>query len=301
MLADQKEAALTAGAAFVDGRIVPVAEATLPLMDWGFLRSSACQDTVSAWRGRLFCLDLHIARFLQSCANLRLHCPYGPDELACLLARLVRSTGLQDAYLQMIATRGVPAAGSRDPRTCKNRFFAFCLPYVNILPPGRTALSAIISDRPRIASDSVPSDIKNYHWIDFELGLIEAYDKHHDTVILSNGSGGIAEGPGFNVFRVKEGSVSTPARNVLAGITRLVAMELCKECGIDVREQDISPSDMLQADEIFCTSTAGGIFPIDKINGHNLGAAPGPVTERLTTLYWERRASGWRSTTIDLL
>ena len=287
--------AVSAGAAFVEGRIVPISEARVPLLDWGFLRSDACQDTVSVWRGMFFCLDDHIARFFQSCRNLRLSCPYDEHELAEVLTRLVQHTGLTDAYVQMIATRGQPATGSRDLRTCENSFLAFCIPYVHITPDsGQGFLDAIISERPRISSSSVPSSIKNYHWIDFELGLFEAYERGGNTVLLTDGNGGITEGPGFNVFGCRNGELFTPDTNVLEGITRNVVFEIASDLKIAVLQRRVPTAELRDADEVFVTSTAGGIMALRSIDGRSLGNVPGPVTREIARTYWKKREAGWR-------
>jgi branched-chain amino acid aminotransferase len=290
------------GVALVENRIVPASEARIPLLDWGFLRSDACQDTVSVWQGSFFCLAEHIERFLQSCRNLRLSCPYMRDDLAEVLKRLVRASGLSDAYVQMVMTRGLPEPGSRDLRTCRNSFFAFCLPYVHIAPEsGRGFLDVIVSERPRIATQSVPSSIKNYHWIDFELGLLEAYDRGGNTVVLTDGDGAVTEGPGFNVFACRGGEMATPNANVLDGITRRVVLELAQEVNLTSRERRVSATELELADEVFATSTAGGIMAVRSVNGRVLPMCPGPMTRQLTTIYWERREKGWRGTPVEML
>jgi branched-subunit amino acid aminotransferase/4-amino-4-deoxychorismate lyase len=62
----------SAGAAFNHGRWVPIAEASIPMTDWGFLRSDACYDVATVWDGAFFRLNDHIERFFSSCRHLRL-------------------------------------------------------------------------------------------------------------------------------------------------------------------------------------------------------------------------------------
>jgi branched-chain amino acid aminotransferase len=288
------------GIAFIDGAFCPLGEARIPLLDWGFLRSDACQDTISVWNGFLFCLDAHLQRFARSCASLRLACPYDDRALAALLTDMVARSGLREAYVQILMMRGVPAAGSRDPRTCTNRFAAFCIPYVHIAPDqGRGALHLVVSDRPRISSASVPSDIKNYHWIDFQLALFDAYDRGGNTVVLTDGSGAIAEGPGFNIFVARNGRVVTPNQNVLDGVTRRVVLDLAGELGIDARPGRVAVEDLRNAEEVFITSTAGGVMPINSVDGKAPAhGAPGPIAARLRTAYWAKREQGWRGSLI---
>lgn len=92
------------GAAFVDGAFVPIAEARIPLLDWGFLRSDCTYDVVHVWHGRFFRLDCHLDRFLRNAAALRLEPPLDRAGIVAVLMRLMRLTGLRQAYVEMICT-----------------------------------------------------------------------------------------------------------------------------------------------------------------------------------------------------
>jgi branched-chain amino acid aminotransferase len=289
------------GAAFVNNVFCRLEDAKISILDLAFLRSDACQDTVSVWRGSFFCLDAHLRRFRRSCAALNIDCLLDDRELTDRLMSLVRCSGLKDAYVQMIAMRGHPEPGSRDIRTCKNHFAAFCIPYVHIAPnQGRGELDLIVSTRPRIPSASIPSFIKNYHWIDFELALFEAYARGGNTVVLTDGCGHVTEGPGFNIFKVAGDRIATPRDNILDGITRNVVIEFARELGMDVEERLVECAELKNADELFITSTAGGIMPVRSLDERALpGKGAGPITKQLSDLYWARRAEGWRSVPID--
>jgi len=161
-------AAYAHGAAFVDGRYVPVGEARVPILDWGFVRSDATYDVAHVWRGSFFRLEDHLDRFERGVARLHMHLPYDRGEIREILSECVRLGGLRDAYAEIICTRGVPPPGSRDPRECENRFYAFVVPFVWIADPEKQAvgLHAVISDRERIRPESVDPTVKNYHWLD---------------------------------------------------------------------------------------------------------------------------------------
>ena len=278
------------GAAFVDGQFVPIDQARVPILDWGFLRSDATYDVAHVWRGSFFRLEDHLDRFERSMENLRLSLPYGRNNIRDILVECVRLSGLRDAYAEIICTRGMPRQGSRDPRECENRFYAFVVPFIWIADPEKQerGLHAVIADRQRIPPSSVDPTVKNYHWLDLQVGLLEAYERGGETVILTDPNGNVVEGPGFNVFAVHDGAVSTPDTGVLQGITRRTVIELAKEHDIPVEERPVPATSLRRADEAFLSSTAGGIMPVTTVDGEVVGEGrPGPVTQRLRDAYWK--------------
>ena len=96
------------GTAYIDGDFRPISEAKISVLDWGLLRSDATYDVVHVWRGRFFRLELHLDRFLNSVARLRLELPFGRAQLTATLMQCVRRSGLADAYVEMICTAATP-------------------------------------------------------------------------------------------------------------------------------------------------------------------------------------------------
>ncbi len=293
---------LPGGVAYVDGDYVPVEEAKISLLDLGFLRSDANQDTVSVWRGQFFRLEDHLDRFQRNIGRLRMTAPLDRDEQRAVLMECVRRTGLREAYVQMLMTRGRPPVGSRDIRLCTNNYVAFCLPYVWIATPEKQAegLDLAISSTWRIPPESVDPTIKHYHWLDFQMSLFAAYDQGRDSTVLIDRHGNLTEGPGFNLFLVKDGVLSTPDDGVLDGMTRRTIWELCVETNLRHRAAALPADSLGQADEVFICSTAGGIMPVTRVEGAAIGdGRPGPVTLRLRDLYWSKREAGWHATPVD--
>ena len=291
----------SAGSAYVDGRFCPIEEARIPLLDWGFLRSDACQETISAWDGAFFRLDDHLERFQRSLGRLRMNLPESPARIRLIVHDLAALPGFRNAYVQVIATRGRPPIGSRDLRLCANRFQAFCMPYMWVATPEVQArgMSVHISPRVRVPARSVDPMVKHYHWLDFQMGLFDAYDAGADTVVLLDLDGNVAEGPGFNLFADVAGRLVTPAAGVLDGMTRRTTLELCRALGIDAVEDALAPEAVRSAAEVFLTTTAGGIIPVTKVDGRTIAdGRPGPKTVRLHTEYWARRAAGWHATPV---
>ena len=278
------------GAAFVEGRFVPVGEARVPILDWGFLRSDATYDVAHVWQGSFFRLEDHLNRFARGMERLRMSVPYGRAEIREILLECVRLSGLRDAYVEVVCTRGVPPPGSRDPRECQNNLFAFAVPFVWIADPEKQerGLHATIARVQRIQPEAVDPTVKNYHWLDLVTGLYEAYDRGGETVILVDGEENVVEGPGFNVFAVRDGAVFTPDRGVLQGVTRRTVIELAAEREIPLETRKVPAREVREADEVFVTSTAGGGIPVTSVDRRPVGGGvPGPITLRLRHAYWE--------------
>jgi branched-chain amino acid aminotransferase len=280
------------GCAFVDGEFVAPEDAKISIFDWGFLHSDATYDVAHVWQGRFFRLNDHLDRFEASCAALRLAPGVTRQRMREVMHECVRRAGLRDAYVELLCTRGRPAPGSRDPRTCTNRFMAFAIPFVWIADPDKQqrGVNLIVGTPQRIPAGSVDPRIKNYHWLDFVMGLFEAYERGGETVVLTDGAGHVAEGPGFNVFAVFGNAVVTPARGVLEGVTRRTMIELAVREGFDMQVRDLGVDELRRADEIFLSSTGGGAVAVSLLDGVAIGGCAagrvGPVTSRLQTAYW---------------
>ena len=277
------------GAAWQRGRYVPVAEASVPLTDWGFLRSDATYDVVTVWDGAFFRLDAHLERFLRSCRRFRLDPGRSAEEIVAIITECVRLAGLRSAYVEMLCTRGQPPWGSRDPRQAVNQFYAFAVPFVWIAneEQRRRGLDVVISDVQRIPAASVDPTAKNYHWHDMTMGLLGALDAGGDSVLLTDGKGNVVEGPGFNVFAVREGRLVTPAEGVLEGITRRTVIEMAQAAGIPVETRRLPAAELRSADEAFLTSSGGGVLPVTRVDGRPIGNGEvGAITQQLRETYW---------------
>ena len=281
---------LDAGCAWIDGEYVPVHEAKIPLLETGFVRSDATYDVVAVWRGRFFLLEDHLDRLERSCELIRLTPPISRSRMTEIMNAVVARSGLRDAYVEAIVTRGVPSAGERDPRRFQPRFYAFAIPYVWIACPDVADVGTdvvIARDTRRIPPGSIDPRVKNFQWGDFIRGLFEAYDRDALLPILTDAEGDVAEGPGFNVFALVDGELRTPDRGVLEGITRLTVLDIARELGIRTRVARLPARDLARAHEILLSSTAGGVMPVARLDGAPVGdGRPGPITTRIRDTYW---------------
>jgi len=278
------------GAAFLGGRYMPMEEASVPIGDWGFLHSDATYDVAHVWEGAFFRLEDHLDRFHHGMRELRLSPALGRDEMRGVLAECVRLCGLRNAYVEMICTRGMPAPGSRDPRSAVNRFYAFAVPFIWLADPEKqkVGLHLAVGRTVRIPPGSVDPRIKNYHWLDLVKGLFEAYDEGAETTVLTDGDGHVVEGPGFNLFVLRGGVLLTPRTGVLEGITRRTVLEIADALGLPVEVRAVRTEELRDADEVFATSTAGGVVPVCRVEGRPVGAGvPGATTRLVHERYWQ--------------
>lgn len=291
------------GCAFIDGEYVPIAEARIPIIDTGFLRSDVTYDVVAVWNGKFFRLEDHLDRFERGWNRLQMKPDVSKDEIREILFECVRRSGIRNAYVDMIMSRGIDKDGSRDPRRFRNRFYAYAIPYVWIVKPEDQEVGThlVIAEKTiRIPPDAIDPTVKSFHWGDLTRGVYEAYDRGGYTVVLPDAEGNITEGPGFNVFVYYEGALLTPESGVLEGITRRTVLDLADELGIPARLGAFGANVLKEADEVFITSTAGGVMPVTKVNGKPVGmGTPGKVTTLIRRRYWEAHDEDRWTTPVD--
>lgn len=278
------------GIAYMDGQYLPIAEAKVSVLDYGFLHSDATYDVVHVWKGAFFRLEEHLDRFFRGLAELHMSIPHDRQEVRAILHDCVALSGLENAYVEFICTRGTSPDFSRDPRDAVNRFIAFAIPFGSVANAEQLerGLHVAVTDILRIPPGSVDPTVKNYHWLDLVKGLYQAYDRGAETAVLVDGAGNLSEGPGFNIFAVKDGAVVTPDTSVLLGVTRRTVFDICARLGVSCEAGPVPVAALENADEAFITSTAGGVMPVTRVNGAPVGSgAIGPLTQQITSAYWQ--------------
>jgi branched-subunit amino acid aminotransferase/4-amino-4-deoxychorismate lyase len=291
------------GCGWIDGEYVPIADARIPILDAGFVRSDVTYDVVGVWKGRFFRIEDHLDRVLRSCELLRLDPGMTRAEMRETLFECVRRSGLRDSYVEIIVSRGIPTPGDRDPRNWKNRVYALAIPYMWIVRPEvqeRGTDVAVARDTRRFPIGSFDPSIKNFQWGDFTRALFEVYEREAWLPILTDGEGHITEGPGFNVFVLSGKKLSTPASGILHGITRKTVLEIVADMDLEVEVGEVPTGRLYDADEIFLSSTAGGIFPVATLDGEPVGAErPGPITKAVKDRYWDLHTDPALSDEVD--
>jgi len=292
--------------AWIDGRIVRLDEARVPVRDLGLMYADMTYDVVHTWRGGFFRLEDHLDRFLGSCRGLRLDPGVDRAGLRRRLAELVRASGLTDTLVYFACTRGTAVPGTRDAsKHTAHRFFATVTPLILRGQPAemRRGLHAmVVRGIPRIAAASVNPHWKNTHWGDFQRASFVAKDAGEDVALLLAPDGSVAEAPGFNVVALVDGTLVSPDANVLPGISCRTMFEIAGDLGIPARNRRLMPEELAGAAEVFLTATSCGLYPVTMLDGKAVGqGVPGPVTTCLLNTYYERKNAGWRITPVETI
>ena len=287
---------------FIDGEYVTPDEARMSIFDSGFVWGDVVYDVTSAWNRWIFMLDEHLERFHQSIEGFRLKSPYSQDEMRRICAECVERAEIDNAYIKVQMTRGVIPSQTRDPRLGECQFVAYATPYAWIWGEEkcRNGVNLYVSSVERVSSKAIDQRFKNYDRADLVQSRFEAYDHGCDDSLLCGPDGYLTEGPGYNMFMVRDGKVSTPDSNILEGITRRSVREICELEGIAYEERKLHPDELKEADEIFCSTTAGGVMPVTQLDSKPIGNGhKGILTSRIQDIYWSKREAGWHGTKVE--
>ena len=277
--------------AYVNGHVVPESEAVVSIRDRGFLQGDAVFDTTRTFGGRIFRLDEHLDRFFNSLKYMRIDPGLTKDDFARLTMEVLQANlplldDDDDYWVSQRVSRGVRVDGQDRPTVVIE---CAPLPFKARARYYRDGLPVIVPSVRRTPPESQSPRAKVHNYVNLVQAELEVRSQNPEAwPILLDTNGNLAEGPGSNIFVVKDGAVMTPKEQfVLAGISRQVTIELAQELGIEVHETDIDLFDAYTADEAFVTSTSFCICPVSSFNGSTVadGAVPGPVTDRLTRAY----------------
>lgn len=292
------------GIAWVQGEYVPLHEARIPLLDEGFMHSDLTYDVPSVWDGRFFRLNDHMDRLQVSCEKMRLRLPLPREEVKRILVEMVVKSGIRDAYVELIVTRGLKGVRGHTPGgVFKNSLYMFIRPFLWVMEPKmqQTGGKAIIARTvKRISPGSFDPTIKNLQWGDLTRGLFEAADRGALYPFLTDGDMNLTEGSGFNIVLIKAGVLYTPERGCLEGVTRKSVFDVAETCGIPVKIEFVPTELAYICDEIFMCTTAGGIMPITELDGRPVKDGKiGPITKKIWDGYWDIHYSPAYSFEID--
>lgn len=263
--------------AYKNGEYKPLGEIGPSILDFGFIHCDATYDVMPVYNGKAFCYERHLQRFKNSAARYGLVIP-DVDPLE-IIKELAKRNPIDNAFVWFIIWRGFPPSGNpRDLENCPVNFAMYIKPSY---PIASTPLVRLYLDKQtnRVNDDYYGQEYKNMAWIDLTMSQRNT-PPGFDTTVLVDVDGFVTEGPGFNVGIVKDGVIKTADKNVLKGITMSVVEDIAKENNITFKRMPITQQMFLSADEVFITSSSGGVTPT---------TVTGEITNLLVSQYKDKK------------
>jgi len=271
---------------YLDGQYHSKDTAKISVYDHGLLYGDGVFEGIRAYNGTVFRLREHIDRLYEGLKITRIEVSYSKEDMANAVIETLRKNNYMDAYIRLVITRGRGSLGL-DPRSCaKSSVIIMAEPVAS--DHGKEArekgVTAIISGYRRDMVDGTTHELKSLNYIQSVMAKFQAIDAGADEVVMLDHRGLVSEFHGSNIFIVKQNTINTPtsAAGILHGVTRARVIKLAEELGYEVRERDITPYELLTADEVFLTGTMAEVKPVIKIQGVAIGEGkPGPVTREI--------------------
>ncbi len=264
-------------AVWLDGHLVPPAEAQISVLDHGVTVGDGVFETMKVIDGQAFALDRHLRRLRRSADLLALEVPLGDDGLRRAVLAVCDAAGPAAGRVRITLTGGPGPLGSeRGPG--RPTLLLVCGP--SSPWPATTTVATVPWTR---NERGALTGVKSTSYAENVRALAVAHAAGASEAILANTVGQLCEGTGSNVFVARDGELLTPslATGCLAGITR----ELVLETGHGREVDDLTLTDLATADEAFLTSSTRDVHPISAVDGRPLPAAPGPLTHAAATAF----------------
>ncbi len=274
---------------WLNGQWLEKHEATVSVFDHGLLYGDGVFEGIRVYGGRIFRLREHLDRLYDSAKAIWMTIPMPIEEMAAVTEEAVRRSGLQEAYIRHIVTRGVGDLGL-DPRKCVRATVIIIVDTIALWPAQvyETGLRVITAGTPTPHREALSPRVKSLNYLPHIMAKSEGIVAGMDDALMLDSAGFVAEASGCNVFAVKGKVIRTPpaSAGILRGVTRDVVLELAAAAGYDAREEHINRYDLYTADEVFFTGTAAEVVGIREIDGRRIGSGkPGPVTHDIAARF----------------
>jgi D-alanine transaminase len=271
---------------FLNDRLLPLEQATVSVLDRGFIFGDGVYEVVPVYSRVPFRLDEHLARLERSLAETRIRNPYSRAEWRKHIYQLIDAQAFEDQGIYFQVTRGVAKRDHALPKGVEPTVFMMSNPLTN--PPaaqvekGGVAVSATDNRWLRC-------DIKSISLIgNCLLRQLSADDGAAETILFRDGR--LTEASASNVFIVKGGVIQSPPKSnlILPGITYDVVVELAGANAMPLEYREVSEAQVRAADEVWVTSSSKEVLAIVELDGKRIGdGRPGPVFRRMYQLYQE--------------
>jgi branched-chain amino acid aminotransferase len=250
--------------AYVNGRFVLEAEATVSIFDRGFLYGDGVFETMRVYDGKIFRLYQHLQRLLHGLKVLEIGSKIGQEELRAILLNLVERNSLNDGMARIYVTRGPNDSAVKGQEPWQPTVVAMAKRRSTASMDLRAVISSI-----RLDASSKLQGIKSANRLSYEIAQHEARNAGFSDALLLNGAGRAIEFTTSNVFVVKNGELFTPplGDGPLPGITRDLVLTIAAKLGIPTYELSFGTEMFSGADEVFATNSLMEIEPVREVDG----------------------------------
>lgn len=271
---------------WMNGRVVPWSDATVPLLSHGFSRGSAIFEVFGTHRSPngtvAFRMDEHLKRLFRSAELLGMQIGYSKSEIMDAVAELIKINKINRGLVKILAYWGEEAVIQLVLES-KLDVAIFVMPATDELGlDDAKPVSACISKWRKLHPETVPVEAKACaNYLNAYLARKDAVQRGYNVGLLLGTDGFLSEGSIESVFIVKNGSLFTPPLGrILSSITRMSILQVAQVNSLPCYEKAIGLEDVLAADEMFVCHTGIKILPVGKLENRIL-KAPGPVTSKL--------------------
>ena len=258
--------------AYINGKILPEAEAVISVMDRGFLFGDGVYEVVRTRSGRFLAMGRHLLRLRASAARIALVLPLTDEELYLACRATVDKAANDESYVRIIVTRGTGSAPNIDLAYAPDEpNLVIMVRELAPLPQTllREGLRARIVSLTRTDRNALDPAIKSGNYLNNILGLMEARRMGDEVAIFLSIRGELTEAHTSNLWFVKNGKLHTPSLDcgILDGITRSLLIEFAGSADMEVQEGHYERSCLFDADEVFLSSTIQDIAPVTFLDG----------------------------------
>jgi D-alanine transaminase len=279
---------------FLNGKLLPIEQASVSVLDRGFIFGDGVYELVPVYSRVPFRLDEHLVRLERSLGETRIRNPYSRAQWRAHIYGLIDAQPFEDQGIYFQVTRGAAKRDHSFPANVEPTVFMMSNPLVNPQPAqiekGASAISA-----------------QDYRWLRCDIKSISligncllrqlsAEAGGAETILFRDGK--LTEASASNVFIVKRGVIQSPSKSnlILPGITYDVVVELARANGLPLEFKDIPEAEVRAADELWVTSSSKEVLAIVELDGKRVGdGRPGPVFRRMFQLYQEFKQTVMRA------
>lgn len=273
---------------YVQGRLVPAAEAAVSVWDSGFQHGDAVYEGLRVYRSRVFRLHEHIRRLYDCAAALMIDVPMSMEDMAKAVLSTVKANGFtDDTHIRLTVTRGTKRITGMDPHLAATPATVVIIAEPKQPSFPSSGIRLITSSVRRTPAACLDPKLHSCNQLGQILAKIEANNAGADEGLMLDVNGFVAETNSANVFVVKDHRVMTPTRNAcMPGLTRGFVLAKSSELGYPSTEEDISLADVYWADEMIVCGTVCEIVPVINVDGRRIGTGqPGPFARRMLEEY----------------